>query len=744
VDEDNIGGVIAQLSQSGIDGPILDTIKNKLKEVFKGLQGSLQGAAAAELKSALLASAKQLAVDIQKPNADIDKAIGIFGENMKGALAKAAEEASKAFGDIFGSGAVAEIQKGKNAIKGAIDRVMAGADIKLDLNMEDPTSMLKGLKDVLGTGVDFGIAKGIDEVSDKIDKADNFARRFIGSLDQYRSTAGDISKIQINPFEGSKSGGIENSAAMVGVDAARAFEKKFSAEAIDLRATIGISATDASRQLKEVYTGLENYGSQLDKGIKVTTKVKAKGDKGEDILEDKVISGAQAIVMAAQATGISVGKMTETINELTFTMGANGEQAIRSIETIAKASANTLLPVNSFSREVMTAARLFSDFGDNTEESAAMLDRFISKADPNRIGASVKAFQSVASGIAGMTDEMKAFIGMGTDLAGGGGAIESIVRLDAALQSGDKDALQGIFDEAIARIEELSGAPVMTLQEAVASGQENTFYQQVKMLEQMGLVRGSAQASDIFAASKRGAVDVEAIRSQGGTGLGTMAVEKASYGRGAVDILKEETGAAADRARFNAVFGDESVKIMETSSKLAMGLLNLGNTIAGSKDVMKALESFGLNVEGLSDATGDGAMREADRSAQRLVRNETRAITRDAQGIGQSEIRQATSSAQAIGVEEMTEVSADINNTIKAEANRVINTLGGSATGTGAGQGGHAAIDAALRMIYEAVDKVATQRLQIELKGEAVGLFRVIADDVARATVTKASTGTSQ
>jgi len=742
VDEDNIGGVIAQLSQSGIDGPILETIKNKLKEVFKGLQGSLQGATAAELKSALLASAKQLAVDIQKPNADIDKAIGIFGENMKGAFAKAAEGASKAFGDIFGSGAVAEIQKSKNAIKGAIDRVMAGAGIKLDLNMEDPTSMLKGLKDVLGTGVDFGIAKGIDEVSDKINTADNFARRLIGSLDEYRSTAGDISKIQINPFEGSKSRGIANSAAMVGVDAARAFEKEFSAEAIDLRATIGISATDASRQLKEVYTGLENYGSQLDKGIKVTTKVKAKGDKGEDILEDKVISGAQAIVMAAQATGISVGKMTETINELTFTMGANGEQAIRSIETIAKAAANTLLPVNRFHKEVMTAAGNFSDFGDNTEEAAAMLDRFISKANPNRIGASVKAFQSVALGIANMKDEMKAFIGMGTDLAGGGGAIESIVRLDAALQSGDKDALQGIFDEAIARIEELSGAPVMTLQEAVASGQENTFYQQSKMLEQMGLGRGSAQASDIFAASKRGAVDVEAIRSQGGTGLGTMAVEKATYGRGAVDILKEETGAAADRARFNAVFGDESVKIMETSSKLAMGLLNLGNTIAGSKDVMKALESFGLNVKGLSDATGDEAKREANRSAQGLVRSERRASTLETQDNVRLETRRVAGDSQAIVMEELTRVSADINNTVKAETDKVITAIGDNAAGTGTGQGGLAAIDTAAKMMIEAADKMANQKLQIEFKGEAKEFIKVIADAAAKAAVEKSNNGT--
>ena len=727
---------------SKIDDNLINQAKSGIKEAIAKIKKAFPEATAEQFKNATSEAIKQLVRDLSADNPDIKKAMATFAKSMHSSLKDVmGSVAVDMFVPEFVAKAKEKSAEAGSAISGAFKKVAEGAGIVVPVdfditNVKSLKEMLTGAggaaEDAAAVAGGFLLAEGFDKAEKVIAGVNTKATDLIGNLDDYRRTAGEISKIQINPFEGSGPG-ISNAAGAAGAEGARTFQKNFAKEAISLRFRFGISADDAQRELAAVYSGLENYGAQLE-GIKLKAKIDG---------QEQVISGAEAIATAARATGIDISTMTGTINELTFTMGANGERAIRSIETIAKASANTLLPVKSFSREVMTAARHFSDFGDNTEESAAMLDRFISKADPNRIGASVKAFQSVASGIAGMADEMKAFIGMGTDLAGGGGAIESIVRLDAALQSGDKDALQGIFDEAISRIEELSGAPVMTLQEAVASGQENTFYQQVKMLEQMRLGSGSAQASDIFAASKRGAIDVEAIRAQGGAGLMATAAEKATFGRGASDILQQQAGAAADLARFNAAYSEGSVKVMDTSNMLSAGLLRLGGTVAGTASVMDALAKFGVKdfaITETSDAAGAAAVAEGIKNIQDTGSRESRGAMLDTQAAYRNEIQAALGKSQETVIEELTKVEGGVSNTVKAETDKVITALGGNATGAGAGQG-DAAVAAELRKLIEELKNKTGQTVQIEFKGEAKELIKVIADSSAKAAVEGSSTG---
>ena len=364
----------------------------------------------------------------------------------------------------------------------------------------------------------------------------------------------------------------------------------------------------------------------------------------------------------------------------------------------------------------MTAAGHFSLFGDNTEEAAAMLDRFIGKADPKRIGASVAAFQSVATGIAGMTDEMKAFVGMGTELAGGGGAIEAIVRMDEALQSGDKDALQGIFNEAIARIEELSGAPVMTLKEAVSSGQESTFNQQAKMLEQMGLGHGRAQASDIFEASKRGTLDVESIRAQtGGVGLGGGAIEKTTMGRGAMDVAKEMTGGAADLARYQLMYKTGAENVMTHSDELAKKFIDLGQAVAGKDSIIEALKMFKPSkitelkalgeTEAASDAVASGT-RTIDASASVAVNTAA------------SRVIDASTAAVATGQA----ADAEVGPALAATQDKISKDQ----------------LDA-LNKLADSAEKMSNMKLEITLKGGAEDLITALATRAAEKVVEKAN-----
>ena len=574
-----------------------------------------------------------------------------FGKRLNSILV---ESLGIDFSDLFDANTLeASANKVTGAIKGALSVMEIDIPDINDVSLEglkkkfqslflgfDPEEMLKAA----GT---LGAIKGFDAAALSFKKISEESKKVLGNLDSYRATAGEISKIQINPFATNMK---VNDATGMAVNAAMEFQEHFAKEVIDLNVGLSISPSDAESELKTIYSNLENYGQQLA-GIEIKLD------------SDKSVIGAQAIAYAARATGTDISAMAAEFNEMTFTMGSSGPEAFRNIETIGKAAANTILPVSRFQKEVMTAAGHFSLFGDNTEEAAAMLDRFIGKADPKRIGASVAAFQSVATGIANMTDEMKAFVGMGTELAGGGGAIEAIVRMDEALQSGDKDALQGIFNEAIARIEELSGAPVMTLKEAVSSGQESTFYQQAKMLEQMNLSKGSAQASDIFEASKRGTLDVESIRAQtSGIGLGGGAVAKTRIGRGGLELAEEEMKGAADLARYQLMYQTGAESIMLHSDNLAKKFTDLGQAVTLLEDPLTGLELYKTKKEPEAKAAVSpaAAKSEAIYNTQRLNRNETDAANAASIFLIRSQDGQATNSIQE-KVAETAKIIADLS-----------------------------------------------------------------------------------
>lgn len=725
MDEDDINDLIGNLNK---DSKIDDNILGKAAPLIKEVLAQIKKGFSEQVKYSLSTATKQLAKDLSGDSPDVNNAVAAFARSVQKITKDAmASVAVGIFGPEFTEKAKEGASKASDAIRGAFRKVAEGAGIvvPVDFDISDTASLkeiLAGAGDVAAVAGDFFLAEGFDEAGKSITEANKKATALIGNLNNYRTAAGEISKIQVNPFKSSVD--MANSANAAGRDSALAFQKEFAKTAINLRARLGISGEQAAAELKAVYSGLENYGAQL-KGIEIEAKIGG---------TDTVIKGAEAIAMAARATGIDISTMTDTFNKLTFTMNADSKQAVQSIETIAKAAANTLLSVSKFHTEVMTAAGQFELFGDNTEEAAAMLDRFISKADPNRIGASVQAFQKVAAGIAQMSDQMKAFIGMGTELAGGGGAIESIVRLDAALQSGDKDALQGIFDEAIARIEELSGAPVMTLKEAVSSGQEETFYQQVKMLEEMNLGKGSAQASDIFAASKRGAIDVETIRAQGGPGLGAMAVEKAQFGRGALDIAQEMAGAGADLARFNAAYAEGSVKVMETSGKLAAGFLNLGNAVAGTESAIEALKKFGLPEGPVTTKQLKSKRAEAEDAAARAqgaAIRETRAATGEGQTFAAREVSASLGTAQSLFTEELTTTGAALA-TLTQQISGTIATLNSAGGGTTLDT---ANLETTVAELLSAVESMKNQKIQIEFTGDGKAWFKGQAADAAARAV---------
>jgi hypothetical protein len=447
--------------------------------------------------------------------------------------------------------------------------------IPIELSLDSAEVQVEKLKEMIGKGglsklaISFGATKLADQLRTV---RTQYTEPLTKDLDDLRITAGAIFAVRSNPF------GAIREDVTASTESLKVFQQKFAREAIALQFSLGIDATDAKRELQSVYAGLDDSLRQLS-GFSIKS-----GDQN--------IEGAEAVVVAAKAIGVEVQEITGDINEMTSRFGLSGEQAAERIMTIGKASAASGLSMRAFKDLVMDSAGQFGSFGDATEESAALLERFTKNASRERMKAVTDAFKGVASGIAGMTDEMKAFVSMGTELSGGGGAIESIVRLEEAMQSGDKDALQGIFDETMARIEELTGSPLMTMQEAVSSGQESTFYQQAALAKQFGFAGNRAQASDVFSAYRTGTVDIGDIKDrQMPADLGTQAREKMAGQMGAGEMAENLLRGVAAQQKFNALWADTTTSFMAQTQDLGKKLVDITGQFTKAEDIISAYVS---------------------------------------------------------------------------------------------------------------------------------------------------------
>jgi hypothetical protein len=474
--------------------------------------------------------------------------------------------------------------------------------IPLEFSFDAIEDQANAVKKMLGEGAvgKLGLWYATKELADKLKSTrEQFITPITGDLDEMSKAAGTIFAARSNPF-GVMREDIANSTVSL-----KTFQRDFAQGVIGLQFDLGIDKDTAMRELTEVYGSLDDASRQLT-GFKIT------GD-GQDIL------GARAIAVAAKAIGVTTGELAADINEMTSRFGLSGEQAAERIMTIGKASTSSGLALSTFKKLVMDSAKDFGAFGDATEESAALLDRFVRNADPSRLRAVTDAFSNVTRGIAGMSDEMKAFVSMGTELSGGGGAIESIVRLEEALQSGDKDALQGIFEETMARIEELTGAPLMTMKEAVQSGQESTYYQQAALAQKFGMASSRAQASDVFEARRTGRVDIDTIKGRAGPGvfdgatreggLAASAREKAAGTMTAGEIGENLLRGAGLQAKFNAIWASETDSFMAKTQDLGKKAVDAASQFADGSAIFSQyadyIEKVG-NLKGGPSRAGQG------------------------------------------------------------------------------------------------------------------------------------------
>lgn len=583
-----------------------------------------------------------------------------------GSVAKqAADKGADVFGAIYNSKIVRYLTSntfakalGLDLIPGQVENIFSGIKgfmnelgvVNLEFSFDSLESQAASLRKMLGEGGMGNLATwyALDAAAAKLNTIRATTGELTKNLDVASKAAGTLFSERSNPF------GVLNENVASSTNSLKKFQREFTEENIRLQFSLGINAETSKTELENVYRNMTDYAAQLSSAT-------GPGGSGFQIVgEGKTVKGAEAIIVAAKAIGVTTEELARDVDNMTSRFGLSGEQAAERIMTIGKASSSSGLALSTFKTLVMESAKDFGAFGDATEESAALLDRFVRNADPSRLRAVTDAFSNVTRGIAGMSDEMKAFVAMGTELSGGGGAIESIVRLEEALQSGDKDALQGIFEETMARIEELTGAPVMTMKEAVQSGQESTYYQQAALAKQFGMAENRAQASDVFEAYRTGRFDIDTIKGRADPDLTAAARLKTTSQMTSGEIGENLLRAAGMQAQFNALWADATDSFMAQTQELGKKMVDVTS---------KFSQAEGSIFEALKKAAEESAFKRA--ATDPVLGTGTRTAAEHTTAAATERVADATAATAAAGAGRVAESISAITG---ASAERVAGT----------------------------------------------------------------------
>lgn len=223
-----------------------------------------------------------------------------------------------------------------------------------------------------------------------------------------------------------------------------------------------------------------------------------------------------AVQRIAAATGLEVSEVGKTMFQSMRTLGVEGEDAIQMFGTLKGALEGTALDFRIGADAIMQGADRLKFFGNNVESAGAIYQNFIRTLGEGREALAAPLFQEVIGGLAQMNEGMRAFIGL-TGQTGGfgaGGAIGGMLRVEQALETGN---LEGIMGDLQQQIERLSGAPIMTREQAIDRGQEQQFLTQRRIMQQALGIGDVGQASRIMEMMAGGQqVGAEDIRGRGG------------------------------------------------------------------------------------------------------------------------------------------------------------------------------------------------------------------------------------
>lgn len=335
------------------------------------------------------------------------------------------------------------------------------------------------------------------------------------------------------------------------------------------------------------------------------------------------MKGLSAIYTAAASTGLDTGDAVNYISTMLKELNVSSEDAVQNIEMFSRTASGTKLPIGEVSKAIMEQSSQFSMFGNNINSASGLFRAFTQTLGEGERALAKPLFNTVMNGIKNMDTGLRAFLGLTTSIGtGGGGAIGGALEVEEALSKGT--GIEKVMEGITETIERMTGAPVMTRQEAISTGRQQEYFMQRQMVQQQ-LKVGSPEEADRIMKMMQGR-DIAGFKQQvapdtgagGGFRLAT-AQEAATVEAGGLtnkminaldattDSLKTTVGVKMFEAAqsFNGAgtilkkVSDQLSKVMDPESRKAMKLT------AAEEQARKAKERLlrGDQAETLKDPT---------------------------------------------------------------------------------------------------------------------------------------------
>lgn len=235
------------------------------------------------------------------------------------------------------------------------------------------------------------------------------------------------------------------------------------------------------------------------------------------------IDGVAAAAVVFQGAGIDGADGAKEMSFAMRNLGLSSNEALERIGLFAEVANRTTEPITKIRQVINEGARSLKYYGDTTQGVSLVYDKFLQTVGEGREELAAEFVQTVVQGIGGMNDGLKAFLGQVSGIGGGQGAIGGMLEVEERIAAGD---IQGVMDAVAEQIETISGSPLLGRQEAIATGQQDQFFLQRKLLESFGFGAGGSEATsrllenlargqEVMAADFNAARGIEQVAARG-------------------------------------------------------------------------------------------------------------------------------------------------------------------------------------------------------------------------------------
>jgi hypothetical protein len=311
-----------------------------------------------------------------------------------------------------------------------------------------------------------------------------------------------------------------------------------------------------SRALKDAGISV----SQMNAGLG-ETKTALGGIKGFSMKD------AIYIKTALQLDDSSFAEFTRTLTKELGVVDNVGDRfgALRQAQKMTNMSTEEVRDV------VLDSARTLKYFGDTTESVAANFTKMAKKLrEEGKEGLAIDFQKNITRGIASLDNAKKAFLQAASGGGTGRGAFADILQFEQALRSKDPQKIERVMKSVTEQIEKLSGGPLMTIDEAVATGNEDRFIKSRELLKNFGFAGDDNSATEMINTFAK---------------TGSLPMESLSAATGQQELLAE--GEMASKAK-TGLFGMEE------------NIIKVNAELAATRSVASI---FNKSVEGLANNT---------------------------------------------------------------------------------------------------------------------------------------------